>query len=186
MNFEVGKKVRFLDEVGEGLILEMKKASAIVQTEDGFEMEYPLAALVPAATKEDFKVETQDVISIVNAETRGKKHAELDKKFSHVKRTKSVDVLEVDLHIENLIDSHRGMQNYQIIEVQMANFRRSLNAALNKRLKKVIFVHGVGEGVLRQEIRNELKAYYPQFEFYDASYQEYGYGATEVVLKYNY
>jgi dsDNA-specific endonuclease/ATPase MutS2 len=97
------------------------------------------------------------MLKYCKSESLGKKHAELHKKFSHVKRTKSADVLEVDLHIENLIDSHRGMQNFQIIEVQMANFRRSLNMALNKRLKKVIFVHGVGEGVLRQEIRNELK-----------------------------
>ena len=92
--------------------------------------------------------------------------------------------MEIDLHIENLIDSHRGMDNYQIIQVQMARFRRSINIALSRRLKKIVFIHGVGSGVLREEIRFELKEMYPNFEYFDGSYQEYGQGATEVLLKY--
>jgi dsDNA-specific endonuclease/ATPase MutS2 len=184
MSFKVGDSVRFLNEVGEGKILEIKKSSALVETEDGFDLEYPLVQLVPAAKTDDFKVDEQDINSLTSAEKFAKRHAVLDKKFNHIKPTKSADILEIDLHIENLIDSHRGMQNFQILEVQMANFRRSLILALSRRLKKMVVIHGVGEGVLRQEIRNELKAYYPNFEFYDASYQVYGYGATEILLKY--
>jgi dsDNA-specific endonuclease/ATPase MutS2 len=50
----------------------------------------------------------------------------------------------------------------------------------------MVVIHGVGEGVLKQEIRKELKEFYPHFDFYDASYQEYGYGATEIELKYKH
>jgi dsDNA-specific endonuclease/ATPase MutS2 len=91
--------------------------------------------------------------------------------------------MEVDLHIENLIDSHRGMPNYQIVDVQMARFRRSMNIAISRNMKRVVFIHGVGAGVLREEIRTELRSIYPQYEFLDGSYQRYGAGATEVLLR---
>jgi len=87
------------------------------------------------------------------------------------------------LHIEELIDSHRGMTNTQILAVQMTNFQRELNVAIRNRLRKVIVIHGVGEGVLRAEIRKELHCHYPQFEHHDASYSKYGYGATEIILR---
>jgi dsDNA-specific endonuclease/ATPase MutS2 len=43
-----------------------------------------------------------------------------------------------------------------------------------------VVIHGVGEGVLRHEIRKVLDIYHPNFEFQDASYEEFGYGATEI------
>jgi len=55
-----------------------------------------------------------------------------------------------------------------------------LRNAEEKKMKRVIFIHGVGQGVLRQEIRRILNEYYPHCEFMDAPYHIYGYGATEV------
>jgi len=185
MMVKVGQKVRFLNEAGEGKVLSVNKLSALVETADGFEMEYPFNQLVPAASVDDFVIDDVEVERELKSTSHKKMADELDKKFNHL-RTKKSDVLEIDLHIENLIDSHRGMQNYQILEVQMANFRRSLNTAISRKLKKMVVIHGVGEGVLKQEIRKELKEFYPHFDFYDASYQEYGYGATEIELKYKH
>ena len=48
--------------------------------------------------------------------------------------------------------------------------------------RKIVVIHGVGEGVLRHEIRKELDIYHPYFEYYDASYDQFGYGATEIRL----
>ncbi len=180
MNFQIGHKVRFLNDVGEGIIVNIVNDKAVVEDEHGFETEYNLSQLVNASKDEDYSIDELDV----RHQQSNAKANDLYKKFNHVKKSKSVDYMEVDLHIENLIDSHRGMTNYEIVQVQMANFRRSLNIAMSRRLRKIVFIHGVGSGVLRSEIRFELKEMHPHFEFHDAPYYEYGQGATEVLLKY--
>jgi dsDNA-specific endonuclease/ATPase MutS2 len=58
-----------------------------------------------------------------------------------------------------------------------------LNVAIRSKIKKLIVIHGVGEGVLKSAIRKELMEHYYQYEFHDASYSDYGYGATEINLR---
>ena len=50
-----------------------------------------------------------------------------------------------------------------------------------KRIQKVVFIHGVGEGVLKLELEYLFKRY-DNLKFYDANYQKYGLGATEVYI----
>ena len=82
-----------------------------------------------------------------------------------------------------MIDSYKGMSNGEILKIQMTRFKRFLNNSIDRRQRKVVVIHGVGEGVLRHEIRKELDIYHPYFEYYDASYEEFGYGATEIRLQ---
>jgi DNA-nicking Smr family endonuclease len=89
-------------------------------------------------------------------------------------------LFEVDLHIHELLDNYERMTNGEIVTIQMEHFERMLAIAEKKKVKKVIFIHGVGQGVLRAEIRSFIKSYYPQCEFLDGNYQKYGHGATEV------
>jgi hypothetical protein len=91
--------------------------------------------------------------------------------------------VEVDLHIENLIDNASGLSNHEILEIQMKHFHDEIKAAIEKRVKRIIFIHGVGNGVLKQEIHRKLKSTYARYYFQDASFQEYGYGATLVILR---
>ena len=49
--------------------------------------------------------------------------------------------------------------------------------------KKIIFIHGKGEGVLRHTIIHELNYRYKKCTYQDASFREYGYGATQVTIK---
>jgi dsDNA-specific endonuclease/ATPase MutS2 len=72
------------------------------------------------------------------------------------------------------------MSNFQILNIQMSHFKSFLSSAIEKKTRKVVVIHGVGEGVLRHEIRKVLDIYHPNFEFQDASYEEFGYGATEI------
>ena len=76
------------------------------------------------------------------------------------------------------------MSNFQILNIQISHFKSFLNSSIAKKANKIVVIHGVGEGVLRHDIRKELDVYHPSFEFYDASYEEFGYGATEIILKY--
>lgn len=89
---------------------------------------------------------------------------------------------EIDLHIEELIESHAGMSNAQIIELQLKHFKQELDNAIANNFKKITFIHGVGIGRLKQEIHSILKTY-DRIRFHDAPYSKYGFGATEVILR---
>lgn len=89
---------------------------------------------------------------------------------------------EVDLHIEEILDDHRGMSNGEIVQVQLKHFQRKLDEAIAKHYTKITFIHGVGKGRLKEEIIQLLKEY-KDIEYRDAPYSKYGYGATEVTIK---
>lgn len=86
---------------------------------------------------------------------------------------------EIDLHIEELIDDTNGMSNFEKLSIQLERFEKELDAALQGNIKKLTVIHGVGNGRLKQEIVAILKAT-RGVTFQDASFKEYGYGATQV------
>lgn len=88
---------------------------------------------------------------------------------------------EADLHIEELIDDTSGMSNGEIITYQLRHFEKCLDEARQRRIKKFIVIHGIGKGKLKGEIQFLLKQ--EKIEHFDASYQRYGYGATEVRMR---
>lgn len=99
-----------------------------------------------------------------------------------VERVNTEKVLEVDLHINELLESTKGMTAGEMLEYQMDTFRKILEENKNFKGKKLIFIHGVGNGVLKQRIRHELQKH-PRCIVQDASFQEYGWGATMVIIK---
>jgi hypothetical protein len=101
-----------------------------------------------------------------------------------VKKTdKQKTVIEVDLHINQLIDSSAGMSNAEILEFQLSKFRETITANSGKKGLQIVFIHGKGEGVLRAAIEKELKTVFKnRCRFQDASFREYGFGATMVTI----
>lgn len=93
------------------------------------------------------------------------------------------DIVEVDLHIDELLDSTAGMGNADILTYQLDKFNEVLKKYAGSKGQKIVFIHGKGDGVLRSAIEKELKAKYKQHYFQDASFREYGYGATMVTIK---
>jgi hypothetical protein len=87
----------------------------------------------------------------------------------------------VDLHIEELLKDFSGLSNAQIIAHQIRCFQQEMDQAVLQKLHKITFIHGVGQGVLKSAIREELKKY-DGIVFGDGPPEKYGYGATEVVL----
>ena len=100
-----------------------------------------------------------------------------------VKRKEITDIVEVDLHINELLDSTAGMSNGDMLQCQLDKFHAVLNENKNKKGQKIVFIHGKGEGVLRTEIEKLLRTRYKSFYFQDASFREYGFGATMVTIK---
>lgn len=91
--------------------------------------------------------------------------------------------LVVDLHIEELVDNTRGMSAADILNRQVDEFREVMDAHSRHKGKKIVFIHGKGEGVLRNALLKELNHRYKGNDVQDASFQEYGFGATQVVIK---
>ncbi len=100
-----------------------------------------------------------------------------------VKRPSKPQVLEVDLHIGSIIDTTAGMSNADILNCQIDEFRKVMDANLHNYGQKIVFIHGKGEGVLRQALMKELKHRYKGHDVQDASFREYGYGATQVTIR---
>ncbi|NOX46067.1 MAG: DUF2027 domain-containing protein [Chlorobi bacterium] len=88
----------------------------------------------------------------------------------------------VDLHIYELVDNHQNMENSEMLRVQINYFTKCLDSAIANNLSKVTFIHGVGTGVLKTAIKEILKDY-NNVSSRDASMKEFGYGATEVLIR---
>ena len=100
-----------------------------------------------------------------------------------VKSTKGNEILEVDLHINELLDTTAGMNNFEILNYQLDVVRKTIDENLKYKGKRIVFIHGKGEGVLRNAIAQELRRKYPRCYSQDASFQKYGFGATMVIIK---
>ena len=97
-------------------------------------------------------------------------------------KTQNKRIIECDLHINELLDSTAGLSNADMLGVQLDKFREVMNANIKRKGAKIVFIHGKGEGVLRKAIIDELKHSYKQCTFQDASFREYGFGATLITI----
>lgn len=92
------------------------------------------------------------------------------------------DVQVVDLHADAILETTAGMSHVDILNYQLDVFRKTLEENKGCKGKKIVFIHGKGEGVLRNAVVNELRYRYKKYKYQDASFQEYGYGATQVTI----
>ena len=95
----------------------------------------------------------------------------------------SAEPLVVDLHASELLDSVVGLSTADILNYQVDTFRRVMDENLRNTGRRIVFIHGKGEGVLRNALMKELNHRYKGHDVQDASFAEYGYGATAVTIK---
>lgn len=98
------------------------------------------------------------------------------------KQPKKGEIIEVDLHINELLDTTAGLSNKDMLEVQLKEFRRVMDENVRNKGQRIVFIHGKGEGVLRKALLDELKRKYKHCDAQDASFREYGFGATLVTV----
>ncbi|HET6992807.1 MAG TPA: DUF2027 domain-containing protein, partial [Bacteroidia bacterium] len=135
-----------------------------------------LEADVQAESERPF-INNDDIKRMLEAKEKNKS----DKKTSTPHLKNQVLEKEIDLHIEELLDNWSGMTNAQLIDVQLKKMQKELDEAIANHYQRIIFIHGVGNGRLKSEVRRIL-AGYKGIRFHDASLQRYGFGATEVLL----
>ena len=99
------------------------------------------------------------------------------------KRQKDDGTLVIDLHADELLETTAGMNAADILHYQLDVFKKTMDENKKKKGQKIVFIHGKGEGVLRQALVHELNYRYKSCTYQDASFQEYGYGATQVTIK---
>ena len=176
MRFQIGNIVRVIDESIEGEIVNISSHGITIRTADDFDFEFQPHDIV--VIKENQKELSK--FSDINNPLLKDKLKENTKKKSLFKKDKNEVILEVDLHIEQLVPSTRNMDTFDILNYQIRYAKGKLEWALAKRISKIVFIHGVGDGILKKELRGLLKRYPVRFS--DASFKKYGYGATEVSL----
>jgi len=168
--FKIGQRVGVVNETLTGKIIEISARKIIIACDDGFHYEFEPKELVP---KKDWKnMITGNLDALLE-------HEEPNRSLKKDSGRKSHET-EVDLHIHELIDAEGGMSNYDKLSLQLETARQKLEAAILKKQKRIVFIHGRGDGVLKKEIRQLLKDY--PVEYHDASYSKYGLGATEVII----
>lgn len=130
-----------------------------------------------------FKPVIVDPVSMEEAIALQKRRDVTPERKQPTKRKEKKDLIEVDLHIHELLDTTSGMSNKDILEYQLNEFRTVLEEYKNKKGQRIVFIHGKGDGVLRKAIADELKKRYRSFNVQDASFKEYGFGATMVTIR---
>ena len=195
MEIKIGSEVKFLNDVGGGIVLEIfSDGTASVQGEDGFDMKYNLTELMLVSDsiteqEEEYNNKLPDLDKIiaqdVNEERQKLIQKDFEIKYANVRATNQQrrgEHMVIDLHIHELIDDQSGLQDRTKLDIQLNHFERMMRIAGEQRVKRVIFIHGVGQGVLRNQIRTRLDSYYPDCTVRDGNPREYGAGATEVIL----
>ncbi len=176
MRLEVGDQVKLVDEDLRGVVVKVSENLITVQSEEGFDYQYPKEALI--------KLETDGSVQhtvVINQDLSSKLST------SKVNRVPSFIDLSgkkpiIDLHIETLNPLRSFNTNHEALLFQLEAVEQAILQAKLKRWRNLIFIHGVGSGKLRKSLQDLLSEKYPEVEYFDASYKNYGQGAIEIII----
>ncbi|MGM9853564.1 MAG: DUF2027 domain-containing protein [Muribaculaceae bacterium] len=138
------------------------------------------AAPVPAPAEKPAQV---PVIKDLRAKVARDRRPSPEHRGAVSRSSRPGEPIEVDLHIDSLLDSTAGMSSANILNYQIDTFREVMDKNLRNHGQKIVFIHGKGDGVLRQALTKELNYRYKGCNAEDASYANYGGGATVVTIK---
>lgn len=186
MSIAVGNKVKFLNEDLEGLVKAIEpNGNVLVEATNGFDYELTVNEVV--VVNEDnthlYQVDKDQVKNKIQLHQPTKTvSAGFLGKYTTTTKYQFEKVIEIDLHLEELVEFPMKLDDWQRLHTQMTHVKKCLNAAFNQKIRKIVFIHGVGTGVLKTELLNYL-ADFENLTFKDADHREYGSGATEVFIK---
>ena len=147
MRFHIGQKVAVLDDVLKGEIVAVNGSSIAIRDP------HRKCCLVSRPMNWFFLKRSQSELSKfsdINHPLLKQKMMGVKKKKSAFITEKKEVILEVDLHINQLTKSTRGMDNFEMLTLQLNTARDKVEFAIQKRISKLVFIHGVGAGVLKR------------------------------------
>lgn len=134
-----------------------------------------------ANPRQDNALIPEDNLNAIRSQKK-KKEEEISAGARHFRLDTYTQHVEIDLHIEELIENISGLSNAEMIRIQLQKFQLALEHAIAKKMKKIFVIHGVGNGTLKREIRMMMDTY-SDVSYTDAPSRHYGAGATEVSIK---
>ena len=139
----VGRRVRLMDS---------NDTAIVVREENGIYW-LDIDGLERPAYKNDFVLvdELQDIL--LYSSTPAIKSKDSKQGNSGSQKTG----VTVDLHFEK-IPGHEYASKTEALKHQLDYFRKTLDENLKHRGMHITFIHGIGDGVLRDAIRNELQS----------------------------
>lgn len=177
MCLEIGNKVAVIDANVRGFVTKINKDEVFVKDDSGMEYRFFKEELVRIEQDQN---ELSKFSDINNSMLKEKTQGTQKRKKTVFTKDRNEVVMEVDLHAEKLVKSTRGMDNYDILSLQISVAKQKIEYCISKKISKLVLIHGVGDGVLKTELYYLLNNY--SVNYYDASYHKYGQGATEVYV----
>ena len=174
--FSVGDKVEVIDELISGVITKITPKGVCIETSEGISLTFAPSELVKTDLNASIPYHRAMYVA-PKEEKKQKKVAPIGKKTK--KRGQSH--MEIDLHIEKLVAHTRGMTNFDMLNRQLEEAEHCLEYGIEKGVYSIVFIHGIGEGVLKMELGSLFSRY--NLSYQDADYMRYGMGATEVFLQ---
>jgi len=175
-NFKIGDRVAMLNEPISGTLVRINNKQVVILADDDFEYECKISEIVINSNLTELMDEVSEEKILSDKTT-------FSKITPKAKTNNRPVVIEVDLHIHELVSSEKGMSNFEMLSIQLTAAKNKLEQAIKNRNQRIVFIHGIGEGVLKKELFHLFKKY--PVKYYDASYQKYGQGATEVYIYQN-
>lgn len=167
MRYKTGDKISFLNEKGTAVVKKvLSNFRLLVTNDEGFDITVSVDEIVP------FRDETVYTVNSERIDEKEKQEVKLPK-------LKKEEAWEVDLHLHEITDTGRFITDYEKLQYQLKYFRRCMDAAMVHRIRKIIFIHGVGKGTLKQELIYALKSY-EGIKYQAAPARKYGFGALLV------
>ena len=171
-----GDWVEVLDDSLSGEVVSIEGNQVTLQTSDGFQLVFDEREVIRIPNGTGLEI---DRVSLREALA---KEQSAERKKGKTPRSKDRNLpMEVDLHIHQLTNSTKSKEPFDLLNLQIETAKRQLDFAISKRIQRIVFIHGVGEGVLRAELETLFNRY-ENLKFYDADYRKYGLGATEVYI----
>lgn len=137
--------------------------------------------IAPVIMKKSFIFEINTAETVTDVKKLNEKLLEGSSQ-SHISNILERPSSVVDLHIEKLVDNVEVIPKSAIINMQLQAFEKALDNAIASGLSEITFIHGVGNGVLRDNIHKRLSRH-PNIAYYkDAMKEKFGYGATVVKI----
>ena len=133
---------------------------------------------------QELSIETKELEQALQSPTpKAKGHPQTEKGKTTPHKPSTQAPLVIDLHAHELLETTTGMSSADIHQYQVEYFHRVMREHLGQKGMKIIFIHGKGDGVLRSSLERELKQRYRSCTYQDASFREYGFGATQVTIR---
>lgn len=177
-NIFIGSLVSVIDDVIKGIVVSMENNVISIEDENGFIFKFHPSELIKI--ENNIHLDEQKIDQNQFKEKYESYQVKNGIKSKKQQENKKNEALEVDLHIHQITHSNARMSNHDMLTIQLETAKNKLEYAIKNNIQSIVFIHGVGKGKLKAELYYLLKKY--PVKINDASFQKYGYGATEIYI----